>query len=83
MLLTAERNLQVRNAPTKLWVILLAALAGLLVIASGCAGGLAGGSDPTLDRTSGEQPATTPLKIGLLLNFTGSPEASADRKRAF
>ena len=72
-------------------MILLAALAGLLVIASGCAGGsgsnsgdsLAGTSDPTLDRTSGEQPATTPLKIGLLLNFTGSPEASADRKRAF
>ncbi len=25
----------------------------------------------------------TPLKIGLLLNFTGSPEASADRRRAF
>ena len=25
----------------------------------------------------------TPLKIGLLLNFTGSPEASADRQRAF
>ena len=26
---------------------------------------------------------SNPMKIGLLLNFTGSPEASADRKRAF
>ncbi len=26
---------------------------------------------------------SAPLKIGLLLNFTGSPEASADRERAF
>ena len=42
-----------------------------IVIASGC--GL----------ISREQPETTPLKIGLLLDFTGSPEASADRKRAF
>ena len=50
---------------------MLVAVTGLLVIASGCGG------------NSNEQPATTPLKIGLLLNFTGSPEASADRKRAF
>ncbi len=42
-----------------------------IVIASGC--GL----------ISREQPETTPLKIGLLLDFTGSPEASADRQRAF
>ena len=53
-----------------LWAVLLVAVAGLLVIALGC------GS------ASEEQPAT-PLKIGLLLDFTGSPEASADRKRAF
>ena len=53
-----------------LCVTLLVAVAGLLVIASGC------GS------ASEEQPAA-PLKIGLLLDFTGSPEASADRKRAF
>ena len=33
--------------------------------------------------SSEEQPAVTPLKIGLLLNFTGSTEASADRQRAF
>ena len=33
--------------------------------------------------SSEEQPAVTPLKIGLLLNFTGSAEASADRQRAF
>ncbi len=44
---------------------------GLFVIAAGC-----------FDRST-EQPATTSLKLGLLLNFTGSPEASADRKRAF
>ena len=46
------------------------AVTGLLVIASGC------------DGTSKER-TTTPLRIGLLLNFTGSPEASADRERAF
>ena len=50
---------------------MLVAVTGLLVIASGC------------DGTSKEQRTTTPLKIGLLLNFTGSPEASADRERAF
>ena len=33
--------------------------------------------------SSEEQPAVTPLKIGLLLNFSGSTEASADRQRAF
>ena len=33
--------------------------------------------------SSEEQTAPTPLKIGLILNFTGSPEASADRQRAF
>ena len=33
--------------------------------------------------SSDEQTAPTPLKIGLILNFTGSPEASADRQRAF
>ena len=44
---------------------------GLLVIATGC-----------FDRQT-EQPAARSLKLGLLLNFTGSPEASADRKRAF
>ena len=50
---------------------LLMATIGLFVIATGC-----------FDRQT-EQPATTSLKLGLLLNFTGSPEASADRKRAF
>ena len=86
-MLTAKRNPQVRNARTRFWVILLAALTGLLVIASGCdrslGGSSVGSSAGTSDRTSGEQTATTPLKIGLLLNFTGSAEASADRKRAF
>jgi len=49
----------------------LAAVAALVVIVSGC--GI----------VSREQPEAAPLKIGLLLDFTGSPEASADRKRAF
>ena len=51
--------------------VLFLAVIGLLVFAAGC-----------LDR-SRDQPAATPLKLGLLLNFTGSPEASADRQRAF
>ena len=50
---------------------LLVAAVGLFVIALGCS-----------DRSTG-QPAATSLKLGLLLDFTGSPEASADRKRAF
>ena len=68
---TAKRNLQVKSESIRFCVVLLAAVTGLLVIASGC------------DGTSKEQRTTTPLKIGLLLNFTGSPEASADRERAF
>ena len=68
---TAKRIFQVKSESIRLWVVLLVAVTGLLVIASGCGG------------NSIEQPATTPLKIGLLLNFTGSPEASADRERAF
>ena len=50
---------------------LLMAAMGLLVVAVTC-----------FDRSM-EQPAATSLKLGLLLDFTGSPEASADRKRAF
>ena len=50
---------------------LLVAVCGLFVIATGCN-----------DRQT-DQPATTTLKLGLLLDFTGSPEASADRMRAF
>ena len=68
---TAKRNSQVKNESIRLCVVLLVAVTGLFVIASGC------------DGISKEQPTTTPFKIGLLLNFTGSPEASADRKRAF
>ena len=45
--------------------------AGLLIMVSGCQVAMKG------------QQAETPLKIGLLLNFTGSPGASADRERAF
>ena len=46
-------------------------MTALILAGSGC------------DGTSGSQPSSTPLKIGLLLDFTGSPEASSDRKRAF
>ena len=60
-----------RNVSARSRAALLAAVIGLLVVAAGC-----------FD-TSTEQPATMSLKLGLLLNFTGSPEASADRKRAF
>ena len=49
-------------------VLLVAAL--LLIVAQGCG------------VISNEQPSESPMKIGLLLNFTGSPEASADRQRA-
>ena len=55
-------------------VMTIAVVALLLgaVVGAGCDG-----------TSSGGEPATTPLKIGLLLNFTGSPETSADRQRAF
>ena len=68
---TTKRNTQVRKKSIRLCVVLLLAVNSLLAIASGC------------DGASKEQPAATPLRIGLLLNFTGSPEASEDRKRAF
>ena len=68
---TTKRNTQVRKKSIRLCVVLLLAVNSLLVVASGCGG------------ASKEQPAATPLRIGLLLNFTGSPEASEDRKRAF
>ncbi len=61
-----------KSAQAVTWArILLMAAIGLFVIATGCS-----------DRST-EQPPTTSLKLGLLLDFTGSPEASADRKRAF
>ena len=66
-----ERNTHAGNEPIRLWVVLLLAVSGLLAVVSGCGG------------APEEQSAETPLKIGLLLNFTGSPEASEDRKRAF
>ena len=56
------------NTHAGYWLVLLFAVSGLLALVSGC---------------DNEQPAATPLKIGLLLDFTGSPEASEDRKRAF
>ncbi|MCE2458526.1 MAG: ABC transporter substrate-binding protein [Dehalococcoidia bacterium] len=59
------------KTPVTSSVILLATITILLTTALGC------------DVTSNEQPSETPLRIGLLLNFTGSPEASADRQRAF
>ena len=50
--------------------MVLLVVPGLLGIASGCDGP----SEPL---------TAAPFRIGLLLNFTGSPEASADRERAF
>ena len=55
----------------KLCAVLLTVVTGLIVAGSGC------------DGTSGMRASDTPLKIGLLLDFTGSPEAASDRKRAF
>ena len=66
-----KQHLPIKNRITRLWLALLMAAAGLLIMASGCQVAMKG------------QQAETPLKIGLLLNFTGSPEASADRERAF
>ncbi len=70
MTTTAKQGRGARIGQSALWVVLLAAIAGLLLIASGCGG-------------DSEERPVAPLKIGLLLNFTGSPEASADRQRAF
>ena len=66
-----KHHLPIKHRITRLWLALLMAAAGLLIMASGCQVAMKG------------QQAETPLKIGLLLNFTGSPEASADRERAF
>ena len=67
----AKDSLPVKNGVTRLWLALLMVAAVVLIVASGCQVVMKG------------QPAETPLKIGLLLNFTGSPKASADRERAF
>ena len=61
-------NTHVGNKSTGFWLVLLFAASGLLAFVSGC---------------DNEQPAASPLKIGLLLNFTDSPETSENRKRAF
>ncbi len=58
------------NPRTGRRVEILFVVVSLLSMAAGC------------DAFSREQ-STTPLKIGLLLNFSGSPEASGDRMRAF
>lgn len=68
---TPKRTLYLMKKSVSLPLILLATVTLLLIVALGC------------DATSNEQPSGIPLKIGLLLNFTGSPEASADRQRAF
>lgn len=53
----------------RLCLCLLVSIAGLLAVGCG---------DSSEDQRDGVS-----MKIGLLLNFTGSPEASEDRKRAF
>ncbi len=52
-------------------LLTLAAAVVLLVIGSACGGG------------QGKPETPTPLKIGLLLNFSNSPDTALDRKRAF
>ena len=64
-------NAHAVNKPTTYWLALLLAVSSLLALVSGC------------DAASKEQSAGTPLKIGLLLDFTSSPETAEDRKRAF
>ena len=70
MLPTVKRGRGTTSGGMGLWAALLVAVAGLLVIALGCG-------------STSEEQSATPLKLGLLLDFTGSPEASADRERAF
>ena len=53
-----------------LLMLMLAVAASLLLAAPDCGG-------------PADEPPAAPLKLGLLLDFTGSPEASADRQRAF
>ena len=67
---TVKRGRGTTSGGMGLWAALLVAVAGLLVIALGCG-------------STSEEQSATPLKLGLLLDFSGSPEASADRERAF
>ena len=53
-------------------LVRLMVVAGLLLPAAACSG------DAVQERE-----ASAPMKIGLLLNFSGGPETVADRKRAF
>lgn len=55
----------------RILTVAAAAIVALFVVASAGCGVFEGEDEPSQ------------LKIGLLLNFTGSPEASADRQRAF
>ena len=60
-----------KNVLARSRAALIVAAIALLALAAACSDG------------ETEQQSATPLKLGLLLNFTGSPEASADRQRAF
>ena len=53
-------------------LVRLLVAAGLLMAASACGDGIAENSG-----------VSAPMKIGLMLNYSGSPETAADRKRAF
>ncbi len=55
----------------KLYAVLIMVVAAVIAAGTGC------------DDDSGGASSATPLKIGLLLDFTGSPEASSDRQRGF
>ena len=62
---------QTRRRLRWLSTAMLTAVGVLLAVASGCSG------------IPSEPASAEPLKIGLLLDYTGSPQASEDRQRAF
>ena len=67
---SADRGRRMNRGSMMLCAVLLTVMTALILAGSGCV-------------TPDMQPSDTPLKIGLLLDFTGSPQASSDRERAF
>ncbi len=67
----AREDSGVKNPATWTALIVIALLAAI-AFGVGCNGA-----------TSEEESEQTPLKLGLILNFTGSPETSENRERAF
>lgn len=67
----SNKRLKSRLAPLARHVVFAAIVVCLAALGSGC------------DVTFGGSAGPKPFKIGLILNFSGSPQASADRERAF